>query len=196
MTNVVLSNEQFKELLGSELPADYALNSVYEVENVLLLLKTIKDKIEYFKGLKKYRIQSVDAKVDDLEEKSDRLRSVVLHTMKKLDPNRTTLNFPDVGAVTRKKNPNKWEVKYEESMLAFLEKSGSKQDVVQVKEVIDSRKLKKTLDDFASARVTVPGVTLIEGGETVSVKYEEGKSGQEKTGSITSVLDDLDSLEL
>lgn len=173
--NTLLSGEQIKELLGNELPADYVLNSIYEVENVLLLLKALDSKIDWFKELKKHRAEAIDAKVTDMEEKSDRLRAVVLHTMRKLQPESNTLNFPDIGSVTKKKNPDKWEVTAEEELLEFLSTTGHKNEVVKIKETIDSRKLKKALDDFSAANIEVPGATKIPGEEIVSIKFDSAK---------------------
>lgn len=172
MSQTMLTGDQIKTLLGGDLPADYVLNSVYEIENVLLMLKAIKKKADWFKELKKHRAATIDEKINELEEKSDRLRAVVLATMKKLEPDHTTLNFPSIGAVTRKKSAGKWNVENEELLTDFLDKNGFKDDVFKVTSKLDNTKLRKVLEDMSDARVAVPGVSHIEGDETVSIKYE------------------------
>lgn len=173
MSHTMLTGEQMKELLSDDLADGYTLSSVYEIENVLLMLKSMKEKIDFLKGLKKHRAKSIDEKIADLDERSDRLRAVVMHTMKKLDPDHNSLNFPDIGSVTRKKPIGKWQVDEEADLIAFLDDNGCKDDVVKTKETIDSRKLKKMLDDFAAARVDVPGVTHIEGNESISIRFAD-----------------------
>lgn len=185
-TQTILSGDQIKDLLSGDLADDYVLNSVYEIENVLLMLKSIKKKVDWFKDLKKHRADVIDVKISELEEKSERLRSVVLHTMKKLQPDHNSLNFPSIGAVTRKKPTTKWQVDDEEALVEFLDKSGYKDEVTRVKVSLDSRKLKKVLDDMSEARVDVPGATQIVGSETISVKYEEPKT---KTKSVKEIED-------
>lgn len=173
MSQTMLTGDQIKTLLGGDLPPDYVLNSVYEIENVLLMLKSIKKKADWFKDLKKHRAESIDEKITELEEKSDRLRAVVLATMKKLEPDHTTLNFPSIGAVTRKKSAGKWNVDNEELLTDFLDKHGYKDQVFKVTSKLDSRKLGDALEDLSNARVDVPGVSYSEGAETVSIKYED-----------------------
>jgi len=185
--NVLLSGDQIKSLLSSD-SSDCILNSVYEIENVLLMLKAISEKIDFFKELKKFRTKSIDEKIADLEVKSIKLRTVVLDTMKKLDPDHTTLNFPSIGSVTRKKATTKWEVGDEDSLKGFLEESGCKNEVVKVKETLDSRKLKKILDDFYNARVDVPGVTRIVGDEGISIKYDLNQKESEVAANKGSIL--------
>jgi len=180
-----------KTLLG-DLPDDYILNSVYEIENVLLILKSLDQKIDWYKHLKKYRTASIDEKINDLEERMSRLRDVVLSTMKKLEPKRSTMNFPAIASVTRKANPGKWEIEDEESLLVFLSKSGHKNDVIKVKETLDMKELKKVLDDFDVSSVKVPGVIHTPGKESISIKYEKSTSVDKEVPSETSnTLDEI-----
>lgn len=200
-----LSSSQIKELLGSDLSSDYTLNSVYEVENVLLILQNIAEKIDWLKKLKKYRTQSIDERILSLDERTDALRNVILQTMKRLDPNQKTLVFPSIGTVTRKKTPSKWKVDSEEEVLKFLDESGHKSDVIKVKESIDLNSLKKVLDSFSSAKVEVPGVTLVDGSESISIKYDKmnEENNADKTDTnlenakteVKKVMDILDGID-
>ncbi len=201
MNQTFLSGEQIKELMSDDLPQDYVLDSVYEVENVLLMLKGIKEKVEYFKGLKKYRTKSIDDKIGDLTDRSSRLRGVVLHTMKQLEPKKNTITFPSIGSVTRKKAKSAWNIDDEESLVAFLDKQGYKDTVVKTKQVIDARKLNSVLDDFADARVSVPGVSPKPTSESISIRFEEVEESTavpvaERASDALEALDVLDSLSV
>lgn len=174
----MLDAEQFKNLMSGDIGPDVVLNSIFEIENVLLMIKSLNDKKEFYKQLKAHRAMSIDEKINQIEEKEASLRGVILHTMKQLEPNKTNFNFPSIGTVIKKKNPNRWTVAEEEALKAFLEKQGYKSEVYPTREVLDSRRLKRVLDDFDNAQVTVPGVQKISGEESITIKYE--KEGAEK----------------
>lgn len=187
-----------QELLSGNVPPDYVLGSVYEIEDLLLMMKSIDQKIDFFKELKKHRTKSIDEKTSSLEEKIDSLRSIVLRTMKQLEPKQNTLNFPSIGSVTRRKPTGSWQVDDEQVLIKFLDENGAKDNVVKVKETIDGRKLKQVLDDFSSARVPVPGVTHKPGEESISIKYEAEHVPlkTEKTNIVEQTSSILDGLTL
>jgi len=198
MNQTFLSDDQIKELMSSDLSRDYILGSVYEVENVLLILKDIKEKVEYFKELKKYRTKSIDDKINGLTDRASQLRRVIFHTMKQLEPKKNTITFPSIGSVTRKKPKSSWSVDDEQSMVAFLDKQGYKDAVIKTKQLIDVRKLNNILDDFADARVTVPGVSPKATNESISIRFEENESlsvpVESRTSDVLKTLDALDNL--
>lgn len=197
MTQTMLDSEQIKTLLGSDLPADYTLNSIYEIENLLIILKSIDEKVQFYKELKKFRTKSIDEKVDQLEERSDRLRSVVLHTMQKLEPTKRSFNFPAIATVTRKKNPDNWNVTNEDELRNFLEEYGYKDDVFQTREVLDTRNMKRVLNDLTSASITPAGVEHKKGVESISIKFESttpALTSNAVADESTKALDALDGI--
>lgn len=164
-------SDQMRMLMSNELPADYVLNSIYEIENALTLLESIGKKVDFFKELKKFRTKSVDSRIKELSEKSAFLRQVVLRTMQQLDDTQRTFQFPSIGKVSRRKGRDSWQIDDEKAVLEFLDKQGIKDQVVEMKEVVDTRKLKKLLDEIPNAE-SVPGVTKKTGEENISITYE------------------------
>lgn len=154
-------------------PADYVLDSKYEIENVLLMVQQVEDKIKFFKELKQYRAKKIDADIQDLEERADRFRRVILNTMASTEPDKKTMHFPGIGKVTRRAGKSSWKVTDEQLMLDFLEKQGVKNMVVETKEVVSKKEANKVFDNFKDQNVTVPGVAYSEAAESISISFED-----------------------
>lgn len=166
--------ELHQTLNAHDIPSDFVLSSVYEIETVLEVLKDVEEKIDYFAGLKKHRAEVLDDKIADLKHRSDCLRDVILRTMAALEPKKTTLSFPSLGKVTKRKGKQDWEITNEQSMMGFLEEHGVKDQIVKTEEVVNKSELKKTLDNFEDQSMTVPGVKRVSKPETISVTFESG----------------------
>lgn len=174
------------------------LNSMYEIEDVLLLLNGINKKLEFYKALKRYRTESIDSHVSALGDKSDILRQVVRNTMRKLAPDEKTVNFPAIGKVSRRKAKDSWVIEDQNSLSEFLDEKGIKDDVVRVVESLDKRKLNTALDRYSKSGVTVPGVSKLVGEETLSITFEkeavDTKMQREPAYASDIDLDELDTL--
>lgn len=161
------------DLMVNGISQDDTLSSVYDIEDVLLMIGEIDHKIDYYKELKKHRVESIDTKINNLSEKTEALRSVILNTMKKMAPQDKTINFPDIGKVSRRTGQDVIAVTSETEVLTYLEKSGKKNEVVKVVETIDKRKLNSLVNECHKAGERVPGVTRTPGVETISITFEE-----------------------
>lgn len=183
------------ELLTSDGSGDQALSSVYEIEDVLLMVSEINRKVTYYKELKKYRAASIDEKIADLTEKNEILRQIIFNTMKKVAPNEKTLNFPSIGKVSRRKSQDSWSVTDEDALLDFLEGEGRKDEVVKTSTVIDKRKLNAILAEFSKIGTSVPGSASVSGQESLSVTFEKPSEASKNVTEPASLdIEQLDAL--
>jgi len=183
-----------RTILAEGLSADHSLSSMYEIEDILLLIGEVNRKIDYYKEMKKHRAASIDDKISSLSAKSDCLRSIVLNTMQKVVPNEKTLDFPDIGKVTRRKPTETLNIDDQDQVISYLEAKGMKDEVVKVSETVDRRKLKIIVQQCGKAGETVPGVSTTIGSESLSITFEKpNPDGEQKAPSEIS-LDALDSL--
>lgn len=166
-------HEMYQKVFSND--KSYVLDSVYEIENLLLLLKEVSSKIDFYKGLKKFRAEEIDKLIEGLEFKDERIRSVILNTMKLHEPQKKTVNFPSVGKVTKRAAQDDWEINNEEDMIKFFTEHGIKGQVVKVEEKLIVKEAKKMLSSFEEQKIRVPGTTRIETKENVNVSFE--KSG-------------------
>lgn len=184
-----------RTLLTEGLSADHSLSSMYEIEDILLLIGEVNRKVEYYKEMKKHRIASIDDKVDSLIAKADCLRSIVLNTMQKIVPNEKTLDFPDIGKVTRRKPTETISIDDQDKVINYLEKKGMKDEVVKISETVDKRKLKTIVQHLGKAGDTVPGVSTVIGSESLTITFEKPKPESEQTATTSEInLDALDNL--
>ena len=152
--------------------ADGCLSSVFEIENAMLHLRKLGEEVEHLKGLKKHRAQSIDKQVQSLNEDTTKLRGIILQTMRKLSPDQKTLNFPDVGKVSRRVSKDTWEIEDDKALLDFFEAEGKKSEIVKIKESIDVRNAKKLVEVYVESGVGVPGVKKIVSPESISISFE------------------------
>lgn len=186
------------DLMNKNLPPDYVLSSIYEVENALIFLEQVKKKIEYYKNLKKHRSKSIDTHLDYLENGAIRARQIILRTMQELEPDNKTFNFPSIGKVSRKKLPSSYTIDDEDQLLSYLESKGLKGQVVEMKEVVNAKKLKSLLDDLIHMQNgNIPGVSIKIGEETISITYESSEKSlpqQQKIDKLESLHINMDDL--
>ena len=183
--------------LDSGLPSTAILDSVFEVEDILVALADIDKKIVHLKGLKEYRVQSISAEIDKLENRETTRRDLILRSLKQLEPNQKTFQFPDIGKVTRKSVAGSWVVEDEQAAIESLDKLGMKTRVVETKESINKRELKKVVAELAEQNKNVDGTTFKDGGESISIAFE-GKDTTKTTKSSSvprKSIDYLDTLE-
>jgi len=180
----------YEKLLTGDIDTDQYLTSVYEIEPILLLLNQMAGKVEFYKNLKRHRVQSIDEQIAKLEAREQLLRQVVTNTMHKHAPKEKTLHFPDVAKISRRKSPDNWAVDDETSLKDFLEQENVKDEYVRISESIDKRKLKTFLDSKAKTGVSVPGTSKVEGKESLTIKFEV----KEKPASSTTDAETMDPL--
>ena len=186
----------FRTLLAEGISEDTTLSSTFEIEDILLLIDKISKKVTYYKDLKKHRMQSIDNKVSDLTTKEAVLRRVILNTMTKM--NEKSLDFPDIGKVSRRKSKAAIVVEDQDQVIAFLDKKGMKKEIVKITQTIDKRKLNSVVADLDKLGEDVPGVSKTDGNESLSITFEKPKEDSALTLTPALAedfnLDELDAL--
>jgi len=158
-------------LTSPEYSENHTLDSLFEIEDVLEYIAILQNKVKHYDNLKKYRVQTLSAKIDKINDQISKLKSIILNTMKSQAPNDKTMDFTPIGKVTRKKAIRKWIVDNEEEILAFLKSKKLGQEAIEVREKIVKKELNKVLDSINKKKV--PGVSFDPGKESLSVVYEK-----------------------
>ena len=186
----------YKEILGSALTKEQTLSSIYDIEEILLIIQEINRKIDYYKDYKRNKVQTLDTKISHLTAKVDSLRGLILTTMQTIAPKEKTLDFPDVGKVVRKKGKESLNIEDEESVLKYLDQKGRKAEVVKVVQSIDKRELNAILNEYQKSGERVPGAIFSTGEESIAITFEKPKEQvQENHSEIKEVnLEELDAL--
>lgn len=173
-------HDEMETVLNS--PANYVLDSKYEIEDVLTMIQQVEDKVKFYKELKQFRAKKIDDEISNLESRANHLRRIVLNTMESTEPKKKTMHFPGVGKVTRRTGKSSWKIKNEQLMLDFLEEQGVKGQVVETKEVISKKEANKVFDCFKDQELDIPGVEYVEPSENISISFEdESKTPQKKS---------------
>ena len=188
-----------RTLLAGPIPDGHTLSSTFEIENILLVIEEIDKKIEYYKELKRHRVKSIDDKISSLDLKEATLRGVILNTMKSM--NEKSLDFPDIGKVSRRNPKAAIVVEDKDQLIAYLGQKGLKSGVVKTETVenIDKRKLNSLVGDLEKQGENIPGITKIPGPESLSIAFEKPKDPNAdapiaKPTKPELDLDDLDAL--
>lgn len=185
-----------RTLLSGPIPDGHVLTSTFEIENILVLLEEINKKIAYYKELKQHRVKSIDEKITNLTLKETALKNVILNTMTNM--NEKSLDFPDIGKVSRRKGRSTIVLDDEGQVLDYLGTKGLRDSVVKVVETVDKRKLNSIIGDLEKQGETVPGISKSQGSESVSITFEKPKDPNSPPWGAPSKpeldLDDLDAL--
>ena len=178
------------------------LDSEFEIEELILSVNGINEKISWYKELKKQRMEKITSEIDKLEGRRNLLKEIIISTLKKNE--KTSLNFPGIGKVVMKKTEGIWKVEDEESLIKYLEKELDKDEfekVVKIKESIVKAVLDKKLDMWEQSGSLPSSVAKEEGKESVAViidkDFSDNKKMQEIIQSVESVdVEDMDDLEI
>lgn len=194
-------DSDLRTLLAGPIPDGHTLSSTFEIENILLLIEEINKKLEYYKELKRHRVKSIDDKIGSLSQKEDILRGVILNTMKSM--NEKSLDFPDIGKVSRRKAKPKIVLDDQDILEAYLDKKGLKIGIVKVETIttVDKRKLNSLVNDLEKQGESVPGISKTAATESLSIAFERPKDPNVSVGGPITThtkpeldLDDLDAL--
>jgi len=164
---------EFDMLVSQELPDDYVLDSIYDIEEILETIAKLERSNDHFDDLKKYRTSVLNDKISNNKLKIERLRKVILDTMVKLSPDDKMIDFSPIAKIVRRKALKKWKVSDDEQLIGFLKEKGLEKDVVKTEEKIIKSKLKKTLDSLSKKNEIIPGAVLDPGDESISITYDK-----------------------
>jgi hypothetical protein len=97
-----------------------ALDSEFEIEEVIQLINKVDKDIEWMKGYKKYHADKVSSRLDSLSGRKEKLKSIIELTLSNAD--KKSLSFPGTGKVSIKENKGTWNILDEKKLLDVLSK--------------------------------------------------------------------------
>jgi len=112
-----------------------------DIEKLIAIIRKAQDEVEFLKKLKKRRSEPIDIKIEKLLSNEDKLRNLILDLMPKLFPKKNSVDFPGVGKVSQRKTKGKWVITDEEALTGVLKKFGLYDELVNIKETVDKKKL-------------------------------------------------------
>ena len=160
---------------GIDLSQD-VLSDLFEIEQALSMMKDSSDEQEFLKNLKKRRVSPIDDKIKKLENNKEKLKSMILKTMRELKPKQKTIDFPGVAKVTRRAVKGSWSVVDESALKKELERLNLKNDIVKTEEKIDKKKLNSALTNLDKQNSTINGVQKSQDHESISISYAKDSS--------------------
>ncbi len=149
---------------------EHALDSVFEIEELLSDLKSVNEKIQFYKDLKKFRADCVSEKIEECSVTAEKLRKIIHNTLSKHDEK--TLDFPGIGKVSRRVAKGKWHVNDTNAAADYFENKGLRDSFITTKESINLRNLSKIVESHRSQGETIPGTVLGQDKESLSVTFE------------------------
>ena len=164
-----------------------SLDNDVEIEDLLVFIKGLDDKIAFLGRLKKDRTATITDEIDKLKDKKDQLKDIIKNTLVKFK--HKSLNFPGVGRVNKKISKGKWVIDDEKALLAELEDKLSEdefKDVVVEKPSIVKKELDRILGEWDS-QDSVPECVK-KGDDSTSLTVSFDKKIAEKIDQI----EDLD----
>lgn len=178
-----------KLFFSGVLASDSVLKDTFEIESLLIILRDLDEKESWFKQLKKKRAEAIDQQIDLIDQNREKLRNIILNSMKELTPDKKSLEFPGVGKVQRKSSKPKWIVNESEEVISFLEEAGKDKGCVVLEKKIIKKELDKVLEQYYETSMEVPGVTREEGKDALAITI----TPDEKKNNLS--IDNLDGLD-
>lgn len=168
------------------------LESDVEIEDLILLIKSIDDKTDFLKKLKKARTQSINDEIDKLSERKQAFREIIEKTMRKF--NHKSLNFPGIGRVLVRPGKSKWVINNEDALINYLENQLDDKDfqnIVQEKLSISKKELNKVLDGMEKQNKILPdSVNKETAPDSVTISPDKKSDDlKEKSQSIDQNID-------
>ena len=183
--------KQLVELLSSD--DVKPLDSEFDIEELIMSLNGLQDKIQWLKKLKDSRVQAINSEIEVLENRQTRLRDIISGTLESVD--KKSLSFPGVGKVSIKKTKGTWNINDEDQILAHLREKLSQDEVDEIvvtKETIVKKNLNKVLDLWEKLDSLPDAVSRSEEKTSLSVTIDKSLSENEKMKSAISSTEDLD----
>lgn len=180
-----------QQLGQTGIKSDTYLSNVYEIEDILLVIHNLNNKIQHLKGLKDYRMKTLAEKIGDYEKRVDQLRELVLNTVKHHAPDTKKFEFPEVGNVVRRVSKGSWDIEDDEAVIEFMTQKGVADEVLApVKPKLDRKKAKEAITEFQEQGIKVPGTVYKDASESISISFDE-KIGTKISSSEEDVVDQV-----
>ncbi|GAG79605.1 unnamed protein product [marine sediment metagenome] len=165
-----------KQIIADILRSDSIepLKSEYDIEDVMIIVNDMNDKVSFLEGLKKKRVKDIKQELDMYDQQLAKLEKVIIKTLESV--NKKSLKFPGVGGVSLATRKGKWVVKNEGDLLDVLKSTDEEahKRVVSSKPVIDKKALDDILDNWEKVDM-IPDCVKHEGA-TKHIKFRFEKS--------------------
>jgi hypothetical protein len=169
------------------------LESECDIEELILSISGIDKTLEWYKELKKKRIEKITAEMDKLSKRKDRLKDVIAATL--TENGTKSLNFPGIGKVSVRNVKGKWNIEDEESLAAYLQKELEGEElnkIVVTKTVIVKAPLKKVLDLWEKNGSLPSTVEREDDKQSLSVTVDKSFSDAQKMQDALQSVEDID----
>jgi len=175
------------------------LDSECDIEELILSISGIDKTVEWYKELKKKRIEKITAEIDKLSSRKERLKEVIVATLD--ENNKKSLNFPGVGKVSVRNVKGKWDWDEEDndSLISYIQKEleGDELDkIVVTKTTIVRTPLKKVLDLWEKNGSLPSSVSRVDDKQSLSVTVDKSFSDFQKMQDILQSVEEIDVEEM
>jgi len=175
------------------------LDSECDIEELILSISGIDKTVEWYKELKKKRIEKITAEIDKLSSRKERLEEVIVATLD--ENNKKSLNFPGVGKVSVRNVKGKWDWDEEDndSLISYIQKEleGDELDkIVVTKTTIVRTPLKKVLDLWEKNGSLPSTVKRVDDKQSLSVTVDKSFSDFQKMQDILQSVEEIDVEEM
>jgi histidinol phosphatase-like PHP family hydrolase len=167
----------------------------YEIENALISMKEMGDKIAFLTELKKRRSQLIDMQISQEEANMEKLEEAIKKCMS--DNKIKSLDFPGVAKVSIRNKKGVWTIIDKDKLKIHLQGLG-KFDAVSKKEWDFVKKdLNKVLDELKENNNTSDYVKQEPDGTSVSISYAKNEEVVLNTNEVkSSAIPKYDNLEI
>ena len=151
-----------------------ALESEYELEDVIASIKNLRDKVKFLEELKRQRAASLKSEILKWTGQIKILEEIVMNTMEKTS--HKSLNFPGVGKASVINRKGKWIVEDEYALLEYLEDQGDEiwEKVVVEKTSVVKKELDSVLSMWKKTGDNIPdSVSFDQPEKTLKISYDK-----------------------
>ncbi len=118
------------------------LDDLYLVEDAALTVGELMHKLDFYKGLKKKKIQDIANEMKTIENKIDFFKSIIVSTLQKY--NEKSIKFPGSCFISSRNNKAKWVVNDDEEFISVLQEAKKEgEDVDDVLEIVTQYNIRK-----------------------------------------------------
>jgi len=128
-----------------------ALESEYDLEDLISFVKSAEGKIKFFENLKKRRNKETDDEIKKISDKILFIKQIMLLTLEKTG--KKSVNFPGTGKITLTERKGKWVIDNESDLLNQIQKELGDEEfktIVQTKNVYSKKDIDLVLDKWES----------------------------------------------
>ena len=151
-----------------------SLESLSDIEDLMLAMYDIDAKVNFLKELKRQRTATIQSEIDKQTDRKDLLRRMILNTLN--SNKQKSLNFPGIGRAVMKKASHKWNVIDETALLEELKDLVTEADLEDVTEqVVKVRKkdLNNLLDILESRNTELSNAKKEQTPANVTITYDK-----------------------